>query len=129
MFLNSSEAVRAFEASAKGDMTRIWRNTSSHIARGSNKRPQIDRLGQAANPTVSRRSHLTSLAECRSVGNSHCPTFRSVIYEEASPRSPPVARATYGPDAIVRTMTQDEAARYMLHGATGLGIENLPSRP
>lgn len=38
------------------------------------------------------------------------------------------ARANYGPDAIVRTMTKEEEARYMLHGATGLAINPSPSR-
>lgn len=38
------------------------------------------------------------------------------------------ARATYGSDAIVRTMTQDEEACYILQGATGLVIEPRPSR-
>jgi hypothetical protein len=37
-------------------------------------------------------------------------------------------RANYGPAAIVRTMTQDEEASYVLHGPTGRGLDPLPSR-
>lgn len=32
------------------------------------------------------------------------------------------ARATYGTDAIVREMTKDEEARFMLHGQAAFGI-------
>jgi hypothetical protein len=38
------------------------------------------------------------------------------------------AHANYGPDAIVRTMTKDEEASYMLHGPSGVGLDPLPSR-
>jgi hypothetical protein len=38
------------------------------------------------------------------------------------------ARANYGPDAIVRPMTQDEEARYMLYGPRGLDVELSPDQ-